>query len=540
MTTVTTDEQLDIHASMAPRSGKVREFWAGGVLFVGCFMFLWALFTLLGFEHIPTLTGFLVIPFYLTISITAQWVNDKRQDAAMAAFELEEKIRQEDKQYVPLVDSLSKITGHVFQRPFSQTVDSFLSFMDKLDVEGDRDTSVGRNNPNWTPFDVRLLKNRRRVTTVEMWVSKPSLLESALLEKLEEIAPEISGAIQRRVEEEEIAARKLHKAKRSLQEKEISHDLGQMRRALLGVTKIDIPIDESDQSFLTNCLSSVKLPDWAKLELEKQLAGDRYANLDPGDRTSFFDIQVRFGVWKQALRDQDWETIGGPGSELARSAYANSERERLEKEELEQRLGEEAARQESLRKKAVSLEHFFVDQLTIHRRLLNRQGRYRDLTLETSRSRWLLDRKAPEPQPFGISAKGAELLTAEWLRYLGQNNVNVTRHSGDGGIDVMTDDLCVQVKNYDKSPVSSSEIRDIFGTAVSERRRACVFTSSSLSNDALSFANKNEVIAIQYLVESAELVALNSAGSQFLSDGQYGFSFDQEGITIDPEPGSTW
>jgi hypothetical protein len=514
-------------------------------------MFLWALFSLFGSEHTPVLTGLLVVPFILAISLTAQWVNDKRQDAAMRARELQEKIRQEDKRYLPLVDTLSKITGQVFASPFSQTVDSFLSFMDKLDVERDREMSVARNNPNWTPFDVRLFKNKRRVTTVEMWVSKPSSLESAFLDKLEAMAPEISGAIQKRAEQEAIAAQKRAEqeaiaaqkraeARRSLQEEEIVQDLARMRKVLLEATKVDLPIDESDKTFLENCLKVIELPDWAKLELEKRVSGDRFEDLDPHERNSYLDIQVRFEVWKRALTDMDWETIGGPGSELAQLAFADSERERLEKEELEQSLGEEAARREFLRKKKVSLEHFFVGQLTIHRRLLNRPGRFRDFTSETARNRWLLERNAPEPQPFGISAKGAELLTAEWLRYLGQTNVEVTRHSGDGGIDVMTDELCVQVKNYDKSPVSSSEIRDIFGTAVSERRRACIFTSSSLSSDALSFANKNEVIAIRYLVESGELLALNSAGSRFLSDGEYGFSFEKEVITIENEPGSTW
>lgn len=525
---------------MARTRGKMREFWAIGVLLVGGTMFLWALFSLLGFEHIPVLTGLLVFPFILAISLTAQWVNDKRQDAAMRARELQEKIRKEDMLYSPLVDSLSKITGRVFASPFSKTVDSFLSFMDQLNVYGDGEQTALSINPNRTHFDVRLDKNRRRVSTIESWLSRPSSLESAFLDKLEALAPEISGAIQKRAEQEAIAAQKRAEARRSLQEEEIVQDLARMRKVLLEATKVDLPIDESDKTFLENCLRVIELPDWAKLELEKRVSGDRFEDLDPHERNSYLDIQVRFEVWKRALTDMDWETIGGPGSELAQLAFADSERERLEKEELEQRLGEEAARREFLRKRGESLEHFFVGQLTIHRRLLNRPGRFRDFTLETARNRWLLERNAPEPQPFGISAKGAELLTAEWLRYLGQTNVEVTRHSGDGGIDVMTDELCVQVKNYDKSPVSSSEIRDIFGTAVSERRRACIFTSSSLSGDALSFANKNEVIAIRYLVESGELLALNSAGSRFLSDGEYGFSFEKEGITVENEPGSTW
>lgn len=42
-----------------------------------------------------------------------------------------------------------------------------------------------------------------------------------------------------------------------------------------------------------------------------------------------------------------------------------------------------------------------------------------------------------------------------------------TQCVGDGGVDVFTDRLCVQVKNYEKQTVSSSETRDIFGTAIS-------------------------------------------------------------------------
>lgn len=134
---------------------------------------------------------------------------------------------------------------------------------------------------------------------------------------------------------------------------------------------------------------------------------------------------------------------------------------------------------------------------------------------------WLEGRKRPQPQQFGVSAEGAERIVADWLVYLGESGVETTQFKKDGGIDVRSEKLCVQVKNYEKQSVSSAESQAIFGVATSEDRKAAIFTSSNLSPDALKFADKVGIIAIQYDVVAATLSPLNKFGKRFLRSGMY-------------------
>lgn len=135
---------------------------------------------------------------------------------------------------------------------------------------------------------------------------------------------------------------------------------------------------------------------------------------------------------------------------------------------------------------------------------------------------WLETRQRPEPQPYGVSHQGAESLAADWLLYLGERTVQITRQSGDGGVDVLTADHCCQVKNYTSQNVSSPEVRDLFGTAVSMGRKPLLFTATALTPDARTFADSNSVAAVQYNAKNATLMGLNEAGDGFLSAGRYG------------------
>lgn len=135
---------------------------------------------------------------------------------------------------------------------------------------------------------------------------------------------------------------------------------------------------------------------------------------------------------------------------------------------------------------------------------------------------WLAARQRPAPQPYGVSYQGAELLVANWLIYLGERSVQVTKQSGDGGVDVLTEDYCCQVKNYTSQNVSSPEVRDLFGTAVSRDRKPLLFTATALTPDASSFANSNSVAVIQFNVQEASLLGLNEYGEGFLYAGRYG------------------
>lgn len=135
---------------------------------------------------------------------------------------------------------------------------------------------------------------------------------------------------------------------------------------------------------------------------------------------------------------------------------------------------------------------------------------------------WLETRQPPAPQPYGVSHQGAEFLVADWLVYLGERSVQVTKQSGDGGIDVLTEDYCCQVKNYTSQNVGSPEVRDLFGTAVSMGRKPLLFTATALTPDASSFANSNSVAAVQFNAHDASLMGLNQHGEGFLFGGRYG------------------
>jgi hypothetical protein len=134
---------------------------------------------------------------------------------------------------------------------------------------------------------------------------------------------------------------------------------------------------------------------------------------------------------------------------------------------------------------------------------------------------WLEKRISPAPQPFGVSDRGAELLAGAWLEYLGEENVEVTKATGDGGVDVVTQNFCCQVKNYTKQPVGSGEIRDLFGTATSLGLKPLIFTSSTLSREAELFCEANGIYALNYDAVNGSLTPLNNMGRELLVSGQY-------------------
>jgi hypothetical protein len=146
---------------------------------------------------------------------------------------------------------------------------------------------------------------------------------------------------------------------------------------------------------------------------------------------------------------------------------------------------------------------------------------WRALSKEEQNSIWLSRRSAPEAQKYGVSPEGAERLVAHWLDYLGEENITVTQFQGDGGIDIRTNSFCCQVKNYDKTPISAAEVREIFGVATAENSTAMIFTSSSLTRDAAEFCERNGIVAIRYNAEEGTLIALSSSGQKMLKAGEY-------------------
>jgi hypothetical protein len=136
----------------------------------------------------------------------------------------------------------------------------------------------------------------------------------------------------------------------------------------------------------------------------------------------------------------------------------------------------------------------------------------------------------PAPQPYGVSHEGAETLVRDWMLYLGMPSSEVTRLTGDGGIDVTSVSYVAQVKNY-KDFVGVQAIREILGVAVAEEKKPLFFTSGSYTSEALTFAKKAKVPLFTYDATAGTLERVNKAAEKiFLKKNNV--SDDEIGQTV--------
>jgi hypothetical protein len=142
-------------------------------------------------------------------------------------------------------------------------------------------------------------------------------------------------------------------------------------------------------------------------------------------------------------------------------------------------------------------------------------------TIVDPQREWLSSRIKPARQRYGVSHRGAEELTAEWLTYLGEQDVSITQYSNDGGVDVLTKTYCCQVKNYDKKPVGVVEVRALLGTAVSKKLMPLLFTASKLTNEALAFSEQNRIAVVEFNAMDSTLSGLTLEGEKLLDSGRY-------------------
>lgn len=105
----------------------------------------------------------------------------------------------------------------------------------------------------------------------------------------------------------------------------------------------------------------------------------------------------------------------------------------------------------------------------------------------------------PRPLNYPISARDAEALCAKWLESFGEQDVQVTPHIGDGGVDITSNCVLAQVKNYSGS-VGPAPIRELMGVAAldNRKRRAVFFTSGSYTKGAIDFANESGIQLYRY------------------------------------------
>lgn len=125
---------------------------------------------------------------------------------------------------------------------------------------------------------------------------------------------------------------------------------------------------------------------------------------------------------------------------------------------------------------------------------------------------------APLPQPFGVSHEGAEHLVAEWMRFLGGVEVNVTQFSGDGGIDISGLHYVAQVKNY-TGAVDVAAVRELAGVAYADGRKPLFFTSGTYSSGAISFAEQVGIALFVYDAVAGTLSPVGELAKDVMTSG---------------------
>lgn len=89
--------------------------------------------------------------------------------------------------------------------------------------------------------------------------------------------------------------------------------------------------------------------------------------------------------------------------------------------------------------------------------------------------------------PWLRSAAETEHAVAEWLRSLGHTGVAVTSLTGDGGIDVETDQAAAQVK-AGMSPTGRPALQALLGAAAVDGRKPLFFSAAGYTIQATEWA----------------------------------------------------
>jgi hypothetical protein len=124
--------------------------------------------------------------------------------------------------------------------------------------------------------------------------------------------------------------------------------------------------------------------------------------------------------------------------------------------------------------------------------------------------------RPPDRELNGVDARDAEHLCATWLAHLGEENVKVTRATGDGGVDIVSARCLAQVKNYQGS-VGVVPVRELVGVASVDGRFPVFFTSGTYTKAALEFADQANVYLFKYDAQAGTLDAKSAIAEKAFS-----------------------
>lgn len=135
-----------------------------------------------------------------------------------------------------------------------------------------------------------------------------------------------------------------------------------------------------------------------------------------------------------------------------------------------------------------------------------------------SLSSWQDLHPAPPACLYGVSPEGAEAWCRDWLVHKGMVDAEVTRLTGDGGVDVVSARHVVQVKHYTGS-VSIAELRELVGVAAVEGKKPVFMTSGNYPSQAEEFADRAGMLLFRYDVITAAVEGCTAVSSLVLRSG---------------------
>jgi len=131
--------------------------------------------------------------------------------------------------------------------------------------------------------------------------------------------------------------------------------------------------------------------------------------------------------------------------------------------------------------------------------------------------RWTPAGAQPAPMQT-CTDREAEHVAKEWMEYLGEPRCRVTQATRDGGVDVSSEHFVAEVK-YHAAPVPPNLVRQIFGAATAERKRAVFFALTGYTADAVVFAEKNRIPLFVYDYRMGTLHPKSSTAEQAIKGG---------------------
>ena len=134
---------------------------------------------------------------------------------------------------------------------------------------------------------------------------------------------------------------------------------------------------------------------------------------------------------------------------------------------------------------------------------------------KSTQNRWQPLGPMPIVPSDGLSPKEAETHVGQILKFYGLEGVQKTRYSRDGGIDVESNTAVFQVK-HQVAPVGVQVLREIFGVAAAEGKRAGVFAKTGFTKEAIVFAEKAGIAVFRYI---PSVRGMTTMSSQLLETG---------------------